>query len=68
MVFGALVILMPFLGFPSGWDKFFFIVIGILVIGVAYKLAAKPVVKEADKEIHEEINKEINKDSSLSDK
>lgn len=34
MLAGALVALLPFLGFPEGWDKVLFFLLGALVIGL----------------------------------
>ncbi len=42
MLFGLLVAVLPFLGFPSNWNEIFYVVIGLLVVVVAYRLAPKP--------------------------
>jgi uncharacterized membrane protein YuzA (DUF378 family) len=38
MILGALVIIiaLPILGFPSAWDNIAYIIIGIIIIAVAY--------------------------------
>jgi VIT1/CCC1 family predicted Fe2+/Mn2+ transporter len=34
MISGALVVVLPFLGFPNAWDTIFFVLLGMLVIGL----------------------------------
>ncbi len=34
MLAGALVALLPFLGFPSSWDTVIFFILGVIVIGL----------------------------------
>jgi hypothetical protein len=46
MLIGVIVVIVPFLGFPSSWQRFFEIVCGILVIGIAYSMA--PKIKPVD--------------------
>ena len=41
MIVGALVAIIPFLGFPSSWGRFFELVCGVLIIGIAYRMAPK---------------------------
>ncbi len=41
MIFGILLIIMPFLGFPGSWDTAFYVVVGLLIVAVAYSLAPK---------------------------
>ena len=34
MLAGALVAVLPFLGFPNSWDKVFFFLLGVFVVGL----------------------------------
>ena len=38
LALGVLVVLLPFLGFPQSWDNFFYVVSGLVIIGMAYLL------------------------------
>lgn len=46
MLAGAFVALLPFLGFPNSWDRFFFLCAGIFIIAlgivVRRRLGQKP--------------------------
>jgi hypothetical protein len=46
MILGALIVLIQFLGFPSSWNKFFTFICGIVVIGIAYRMAPKVKVQD----------------------
>jgi hypothetical protein len=41
MILAALVAVIQFLGFPTSWNKFFAFVCGILIIGIAYRMAPR---------------------------
>ncbi len=41
MIVGILIVIIPFLGFPSGLIKFVEIVCGLLIVGLAYSMAPK---------------------------
>lgn len=43
MFLGVIVIFLPFLGFPTNWDTIISVLVGILIIGIAYKMS--PVTK-----------------------
>ena len=47
IVFGALIIIFPFLGFPDGWKKVFDVIFGVVIIGIAYSMAPKARQTEA---------------------
>jgi hypothetical protein len=38
MILGAWIVVLPFLGFPSAWIKFLFVVTGLVIIGIAYSI------------------------------
>lgn len=38
MIFGVIVAALPFLGFPSSWDTVIYIVVGILIIFLSYRI------------------------------
>jgi hypothetical protein len=43
MIFGAIVAALPFLGFPSLWDTALYVIVGLFIIVMAYRLDhAKP--------------------------
>ena len=48
MLVSVIVAIIQFLGFPSAWDKFFTLVGGILILGIAYRMG--PKVKPAQKQ------------------
>ncbi len=73
MVIGLLLMVSPFLGFPSGWDKFFSLIGGFLTIVVAYRMSpGVPVVSknmpyvESRRTEPESTSSEITNDSSSS--
>jgi len=41
MLSGAFVALLPFLGFPSGWDKAMLLIVGIFVISLGIVVRRK---------------------------
>jgi hypothetical protein len=41
MLVSVIVAIIQFLGFPSAWDKFFTLVGGILILGIAYRMGPK---------------------------
>lgn len=41
MILGVWVIILPFLGFPSGWDRTIAVVAGFLIVAIAYSLGPK---------------------------
>lgn len=45
MLLGVVVIFLPFLGFPSFWDNIISVILGLLIIGISYKLI--PSVKSS---------------------
>ncbi len=48
MIIGLVVAVMPFLGFPSSWDATIYIILGLLIIAIAYRLV--PAVKTDEKD------------------
>lgn len=54
MILGLWMIVFLFLGFPSGWDKAIAAITGVLVIGLAYKMA--PVSNEDAKASNPSLN------------
>jgi hypothetical protein len=36
LILSALIVLMPFLGFPQSWDNFFFVVFGLVIFTLTY--------------------------------
>ena len=46
MLLSVIIAVIQFLGFPTAWDKFFTFVAGILILGIAYRMA--PKVKTLD--------------------
>lgn len=47
MLLGALIIILPFLGFPSSWDTAIMVLIGVLIIILAYNI--KPLIIDNSK-------------------
>ena len=43
MLLGVLIIFLPFLGFTSFWDMIINVLVGLLIIGIAYRMA--PIAK-----------------------
>lgn len=41
MIIGILIVVIPFLGFPSGLIRFIEVICGLLVTGLAYSMAPK---------------------------
>ncbi|MFA6459171.1 MAG: hypothetical protein WCV79_02110 [Candidatus Paceibacterota bacterium] len=39
IIFGVFIMVVPFLGFPTEWNKIFYIVVGLLIIIVSYRMA-----------------------------
>lgn len=48
IILGVLVILLPFLGFNSNWDKIINILIGLLIIILSYRLSPIKQNKKTD--------------------
>lgn len=48
MLLGALIIILPFMGFSSLWDMIILIVIGVLIIILAYKMKPLTVDNSVD--------------------
>jgi hypothetical protein len=48
MLLGALVIVSPFLGFPSGTDTAISIIIGLIIIAVAYRMDPNKKPQESE--------------------
>ncbi len=42
---GALIALLPFLGFPSSWDTVFFFILGIFVVSLGIVVRRKKVAE-----------------------
>jgi uncharacterized membrane protein len=42
MLVGALVAILPFLGFPNSWDTIFFVILGVLVIALGIIVRRRP--------------------------
>ncbi|MEK7501731.1 MAG: hypothetical protein AAB629_02285 [Patescibacteria group bacterium] len=49
MILGALIIALPFLGFPSSLDTVIYIIVGIIIIAISYRLNSGKVMKEEEK-------------------
>jgi len=47
MLLGALVALVPFLGFPNSWDRAIFFVLGMLVVVIGVVLRRRAVARRA---------------------
>jgi hypothetical protein len=46
MLCGALVALMPFLGFPANWDSIIFFILGIFVVALGIAVRRQQVRKQ----------------------
>jgi len=42
MLVGALVAVLPFLGFPGGWDRVIFLILGVIVIALGIAVRRRP--------------------------
>lgn len=47
MLIGALVALVPFLGFPNSWDRIIFLVLGVLIIVLGIVVRRRGTRKDA---------------------
>lgn len=65
MLLGALVALVPFLGFPNSWDRIIFLVLGGLVVGLGIVLRRNAVARRARKMEMEAAMKAGNEPSTL---
>jgi hypothetical protein len=36
LILSALIVLLPFLGFPQSWDNFFFVIFGLTIFTLTY--------------------------------
>lgn len=52
MLLGALVVIIPYLGFPSGWSKIGLAGIGLLIVAISYRLARGATNKKAVANFH----------------
>ena len=43
MLLGVCIVLLPFLGFPLFWDKIFYVIAGVLIVGIAYKIPSQKI-------------------------
>ena len=50
---GALVAVLPYLGFPSSWDKVLFLILGIFILGLGIALRRRGSEKETEKQQNE---------------
>ena len=51
ILLGVVIIVLPFLGFPSGWDTIISVCAGLIIIAVAYTLAPRQYPKSADQHL-----------------
>ncbi len=58
MLCGALVALLPFLGFPNSWDAYILLILGITIVmlGIVVRRRGKRVVREHATETFVESN------------
>jgi hypothetical protein len=49
---GALVALLPFLGFPNSWDRVFLLILGICVVGLGIVLRRRASSRVKNRETH----------------
>jgi len=53
MLTGALIILLPFLGFPRSWDDVLFFVLGVIVVSLGIVVRRRKGTKPASREFIE---------------
>ncbi|MCX6718955.1 MAG: hypothetical protein NTZ38_01085 [Candidatus Taylorbacteria bacterium] len=51
MLLGLLIIIVPFMGFPSSWDSVILFISGLAIIAIAYSLAPKTSIGNKDKDL-----------------
>jgi hypothetical protein len=71
MLVSLIVAVIQFLGFPTAWDKFFTLVGGIIILGIAYRMGPKVKSNSTAQSLpyveykREEVITIINQDSEI---
>jgi TRAP-type C4-dicarboxylate transport system permease small subunit len=72
IIFGVIVAILPFLGFPSSWIAVLSVIIGILIVFIAYRIQPNSISKNSKeampfsehKSEPEKVMNDINSNSS----